>query len=568
MVRSQPAGVSNHGVCNPSFILRQAQEYGEGTSGGGRRVKNFVEFILSASFFDVAGCAVQPPAQLGLGNQVNIAPPGRAMAWLPPQAGQVVSVLEERRVNGVVQDIVLSGDANMRGENKISITALTGSDLPAKYSMNQVDIAPASEPNISAEMEEALPDMNMGVGETLERNAYGPFGYAVGTSGKVGCMYAWQVIGRSDRASLIPNGLSNNNVQPASVRVRICQTGTNPMALVTLMRQFSYSAGGAGLMASAPMMSANDALGAANMNPYGASYGAGYADNGLAQSNSGYNRMQPANYTTATAELPLAAPSKPARPKRTVQVAHNKTRLTMASNVSAKPVRQPNINIPLPDDGTTKAALTPSKAIYRQPTVAAQIAMESSDQSQKSMLSTVALIGFGLLFAAGLILWHDPQLLLMEFAMRRLLPLTLLLLGGLAVVAASLWVMQPASTSHTSAIGGPFTLIDQNGKAFTDQAFKGKISIVFFGYTHCPDVCPTTLYDLSQVLAKLPDTAPIAVAFVTVDPERDTPASLKDYLSSFDPRIVGLSGSREQITPMTIPHLFTLWIAPAIFLRR
>jgi len=135
--------------------------------------------------------------------------------------------------------------------------------------------------------------------------------------------------------------------------------------------------------------------------------------------------------------------------------------------------------------------------------------------------------------------------------MRRLLPLTLLLIGGLAVVAASLWVMQPPSKGQSSAIGGPFSLIDQNGKIFTETAFKDKIAIVFFGYTHCPDVCPTTLYDLTQVLAKLPQHAPLIAAFVTVDPERDTPDSLKNYLSSFDPRINGLSGSRAQIEAMT-----------------
>jgi len=88
--------------------------------------------------------------------------------------------------------------------------------------------------------------------------------------------------------------------------------------------------------------------------------------------------------------------------------------------------------------------------------------------------------------------------------MRRLLPLTLILTGCLAVVAASLWVMQPQSSGRTSAIGGPFSLIDQNGHVFNQDAFKNKVAIVFLGYTHCPDVCPTTLYDLTQVLAKLP----------------------------------------------------------------
>ena len=71
--------------------------------------------------------------------------------------------------------------------------------------------------------------------------------------------------------------------------------------------------------------------------------------------------------------------------------------------------------------------------------------------------------------------------------------------------------------------------------------------VVFFGFTHCPDVCPTTLFEMSEVLKRLPKDKKVAALFVTVDPERDTPALLKEYLSSFDPRISGLTGSREAI---------------------
>ena len=99
-----------------------------------------------------------------------------------------------------------------------------------------------------------------------------------------------------------------------------------------------------------------------------------------------------------------------------------------------------------------------------------------------------------------------------------------------------------------SAIGGPFTLTDENGKPITETALKGHPSLVFFGYTHCPDVCPTALFDMSEVLRALgPDAGRTAALFITVDPERDTPAVMKDYLSSFDPHLRGLTGSDAAI---------------------
>ncbi len=108
------------------------------------------------------------------------------------------------------------------------------------------------------------------------------------------------------------------------------------------------------------------------------------------------------------------------------------------------------------------------------------------------------------------------------------------LLGGMNFSSRAL---QPA------AIGGPFRLTDQNGRAVTDQDLKGKPFLVFFGFTHCPDVCPTTLFDVSEVLRSLgPDADRTAALFITVDPERDTAAALKDYLSSFDPHLRGLTG--------------------------
>jgi len=99
-----------------------------------------------------------------------------------------------------------------------------------------------------------------------------------------------------------------------------------------------------------------------------------------------------------------------------------------------------------------------------------------------------------------------------------------------------------------AAIGGPFELTDSGGARVTDAALKGRPSLVFFGYTHCPDVCPTTLFELSEVLRAMgPDADKVNAYFVSVDPERDTPAVIKDYLASFDPHLKGLTGTPEEV---------------------
>jgi protein SCO1 len=103
-------------------------------------------------------------------------------------------------------------------------------------------------------------------------------------------------------------------------------------------------------------------------------------------------------------------------------------------------------------------------------------------------------------------------------------------------------------SGSTSAIGGPFKLIDQDGKPITDQDFKDRPLLVFFGYTHCPDVCPTTLYEMSEVLHALgKDADRVNALFITVDPERDTAAAMKDYLSSFNPHLRGATGDQKAI---------------------
>lgn len=99
-----------------------------------------------------------------------------------------------------------------------------------------------------------------------------------------------------------------------------------------------------------------------------------------------------------------------------------------------------------------------------------------------------------------------------------------------------------------AAIGGAFTLTDTNGDSFTEQQLLGKTSLVFFGFTHCPDICPTGLAAISQALQDpaLSDKA-IQAVFITVDPARDTAEVIKEYLAAFDVPIIGLTGSDAQI---------------------
>jgi protein SCO1 len=105
----------------------------------------------------------------------------------------------------------------------------------------------------------------------------------------------------------------------------------------------------------------------------------------------------------------------------------------------------------------------------------------------------------------------------------------------------------PAPVAMPSAVGGPFALTDQNGKPITDKDMAGHPFLVFFGFTHCPDVCPTTLFDVSEIFRALGPDQQVRALFITVDPERDTPAVMKDYLSSFDPRITGATGDEAAV---------------------
>ena len=103
-----------------------------------------------------------------------------------------------------------------------------------------------------------------------------------------------------------------------------------------------------------------------------------------------------------------------------------------------------------------------------------------------------------------------------------------------------------------AAIGGPFTLVDHQGRTVTQADFAGQPLLVFFGFTHCPHVCPSTLARLSTVLRELgPQAQALTVAFITVDPQRDTPARLASYRAPFDARIRYLTGTPEQIAEVT-----------------
>jgi len=117
---------------------------------------------------------------------------------------------------------------------------------------------------------------------------------------------------------------------------------------------------------------------------------------------------------------------------------------------------------------------------------------------------------------------------------------------------------RPTTTStvtDAAAIGGPFTLTDTTGARVTEARFAGRPHAIFFGYTHCPDVCPTTLGEMSVMLADMgAEASKLDVYFVTVDPERDTAASMKDYLSAFSDRIVGLTGTEAEIADMVAAY--------------
>lgn len=149
----------------------------------------------------------------------------------------------------------------------------------------------------------------------------------------------------------------------------------------------------------------------------------------------------------------------------------------------------------------------------------------SSPASSRLRLVAMAAVALGIvLLAAGAVFWLRPQ-------------------GPTQVTNSG--VIQVAKGT---AMGGPFELVDQNGGTVTQAQFAGQFMLIYFGFTHCPDVCPTELQTMANALDMLgPDAPRVAPIFITVDPERDTPDQLKGYVAAFHPRMIGLTGSPEQI---------------------
>jgi protein SCO1 len=126
--------------------------------------------------------------------------------------------------------------------------------------------------------------------------------------------------------------------------------------------------------------------------------------------------------------------------------------------------------------------------------------------------------------------------------------LVALVLAGAAVLLLRPQSSPPQSTATAAKLGGPFTLIGVDGQAFPSSKLTGKPYAIFFGFTHCPDVCPTTLARLVRLRKSLGQSGqPINIVFVTVDPERDTPKVLGDYLSLFHEPLIGLTGTEPQV---------------------
>lgn len=135
---------------------------------------------------------------------------------------------------------------------------------------------------------------------------------------------------------------------------------------------------------------------------------------------------------------------------------------------------------------------------------------------------------------------------------------------AVAIAAATAALSFQRYTPYAQArIGGSFTMEDANGHRVTEADLAGKPSAIFFGYTSCPDVCPTTLASLTEVLGRMgSDADAINVVFASVDPLRDTPERLRDYLSSFDGRIRGLTGTQPEADAMAAAyHVFHRWVA-------
>jgi protein SCO1/2 len=159
--------------------------------------------------------------------------------------------------------------------------------------------------------------------------------------------------------------------------------------------------------------------------------------------------------------------------------------------------------------------------------------MSKLSPKQKTRLLSVALgVTIGLLLASTLAAWQITQ----DQSRRETL------------AAQAKTETLPEAAKPAPAIGGHFDLLDQDGKPATDAQFAGKYQLVYFGYTYCPDMCPTGLQSMSRAMDLLGDkAAKVQPMFISVDPERDTPKVVKEYIGNFHPSIIGLTGSAAQI---------------------
>jgi protein SCO1 len=138
---------------------------------------------------------------------------------------------------------------------------------------------------------------------------------------------------------------------------------------------------------------------------------------------------------------------------------------------------------------------------------------------------------------------------------------SLMLIAG---VAGAIWIetnRSDGAAAAASGIGGPFSLTATNGAVVTDQSLRGKWLLIYFGYTFCPDACPTALSNISAALVKLGARAQrVQPLFITIDPRRDTRETMAKYMKSFDPRILGLTGSAAALA--VVAREFGVFVAP------
>ena len=148
------------------------------------------------------------------------------------------------------------------------------------------------------------------------------------------------------------------------------------------------------------------------------------------------------------------------------------------------------------------------------------------------------------------------------FARALVIACLIAILGLAGLVGWRFYLKGTGQEAGVVAIGGPFTLIDQDGKTVTEADYKGQLTLVYFGYTFCPDACPTALGTITTAMNKLgTDADKVTPLFITIDPERDTQQVMKDYAANFHPRLRALTGSVDQVTAAA--HAYRVYFTKA-----